>query len=158
MDIRTASNVMLAAMLGFMLLQPAMGALSDRIGRRACLLDFSGAMALCAAPLLHQLTAARDPATAFVLVFAALFILSFYTSISGLFKAELFPMHIRALGVGLAHSVSIALFGGSAEYIALLFKRAGREEWYFGYVACICAVAFVTALTMREPRRVSMAT
>lgn len=157
MNIKTTSNVMLAAMLGFMLLQPAMGALSDRIGRRKCLLLFSGLMTVCAVPLLTALSTVQTPAMAFLLVLTALAILSLYTSISGLFKAELFPQHIRALGVGLAHSISIAIFGGSAEYIALLCKQMGQEQAYFWYVAAICAIAFVTALFMREPRRVSMA-
>lgn len=156
MDIKTVSSVMLAAMLGFMLLQPAMGALSDRIGRRKCLLLFSGLMTLSAVPLLNALSNVSDPGVAFLLVLTALAILSLYTSISGLFKAELFPQHIRALGVGFAHSISIAIFGGSAEYIALLCKQAGHEQVYFWYVAAICAVAFATALFMREPRRASM--
>lgn len=156
MDIKTTSNVMLAAMFGFMLLQPAMGALSDRIGRRKCLLLFSGLMMLSAVPLLNALSTVSDPGVAFLLVLTALAILSLYTSISGLFKAELFPQHIRALGVGLAHSISIAVFGGSAEYIALLCKQAGHEQIYYWYVAAVCGVAFVTALLMREPRRVSM--
>ena len=95
---------------------------------------------------------------AWMLVFLALFILSFYTSISGLFKAEMFPAHIRALGVGLAHSISIAIFGGSAEYVALLFKAQGQEQLYFWYVALLCFVAFLTAYFMREPRRASMTT
>jgi MHS family alpha-ketoglutarate permease-like MFS transporter len=156
MDIKTVSNVMLAAMFGFMLLQPAMGALSDRIGRRKCLLLFSGLMTLSAVPLLSAISTVKDPGAAFLLVLTALAILSLYTSISGLFKAELFPQHIRALGVGLAHSISIAIFGGSAEYIALLCKQAGHEQVYYWYVAAICAVAFLTALFMREPRRATM--
>nr|WP_235936849.1 MFS transporter [Steroidobacter agaridevorans] len=156
MDIELTSNVMLAAMLGFMLLQPAMGALSDRIGRRKCLLLFSGLMTLSAVPILTALSTVKDAGLAFLLVLCALTILSLYTSISGLFKAELFPQHIRALGVGLAHSISIAVFGGTAEYIALLCKRAGQEHIYFWYVAAVCAVAFFTAWFMREPRRVSM--
>lgn len=156
MDIKTTSNVMLGAMLGFMVLQPAMGALSDRIGRRKCLLLFSGLMTLSAVPLLNALSTVSDPVAAFLLVLTALAILSLYTSISGLFKAELFPQHIRALGVGLAHSISIAIFGGSAEYIALLCKQAGHEEIYYWYVAAVCAVAFATALFMHEPRRATM--
>jgi len=156
MDIKLTSNVMLAAMLGFMLLQPAMGALSDRIGRRKCLLLFSGLMTVSAVPLLTMLSTVRDAGAAFLLVLAALTILSLYTSISGLFKAELFPQHIRALGVGLAHSISIAIFGGSAEYIALLCKQEGQEHVYFWYVAAVCSVAFLTALFMREPRRATM--
>jgi MFS family permease len=157
LDIESASWVMLVAMPGFMLLQPAMGALSDSIGRRRCLLIFSGLMTLAAVPLLHGLAAADSRGEALLLVWIALVIISFYTSISGLFKAELFPAHVRALGVGLAHSVSIAIFGGTAEYLALFLKRAGSEEAYFWYVAAVCAACFITAFFMREPRRASMA-
>jgi MHS family alpha-ketoglutarate permease-like MFS transporter len=144
---------MLAALVVYLLLQPLIGSLSDRIGRRACLLVFSGGMTLCAVPILVALSRVQSPASAFPLVVGALVLLSFYTSVSGLFKAELFPSHVRALGVGLAHSVSAALFGGSAEYLALLAKQAGRESWFFAYVAAVCFVAFLTAFGMKEPKR-----
>lgn len=156
MDLTTVSVVMTAAIIGFMLLQPLIGALSDRIGRRRCLLVFSGLMTICVVPLLTALSTVGSAGVAFVLVFSLLGILSFYTSISGLFKAELFPPHIRALGVGLGHSIAAAVFGGSAEFFALLFKKWGHESLFFWYVALICGISFVTALLMREPRRADM--
>jgi len=147
-----ASSVMIAATLGFMLLQPVIGALSDRIGRRTCLLVFTGGMALAAVPLFSALEGASNPYQAFALVACALFIMSFYTAVSGLFKAELFPTEVRALGVGLGHAIASALFGGTAEFVALQLKQAGAE-WVFGwYIAVVCAAAFVVSLTMREPR------
>ena len=83
-----------------------------------------------------------------MLVTAALTILTFYTSISGLFKAELFPSEIRALGIGLAHSIASGLFGGSAEFIALHMKQSGIE-WAFGwYVSAVCLASFVVILRM----------
>lgn len=156
LDLKSVSLVMTAAMIGFMLFQPLIGSLSDRIGRRRCLLVFSGLMTVLAVPLLKGLSTASGPLVAFVLVISALGVLSFYTSVSGLFKAELFPPHVRALGVGFAHSVSAAVFGGSAEYIALLLKQMGHEGLFFWYVAAVCAASFLTALMMREPRRESM--
>jgi MFS family permease len=156
MDVKTVSGVMTAAMVVFMLLQPAIGALSDRIGRRTCLLIFTGVMTLAAVPLLTALGKVEGPVQAFLLVLAALTILSFYTAISGLFKAELFPSHVRALGVGLAHSVSAAIFGGSAEYLALWFKQVGHEGWFFVYVAGLCLLSFLVALSTRMPRRDDM--
>src|SRR3546814_8740842 len=80
---------------------------------------------------------------AVLLVFAALTILSFYTSVSGLFKAELFPARVRALGVGLGHAIASAIFGGTAEYVALLLKQWGHEGLFGWYVSAICAVAFL---------------
>ena len=153
LEVTIASRIMLAAMVVFMLVQPAIGSLSDRIGRRTCLLIFTGLMTLAAVPILTALTHVRTSLGAFALVLSALLILSFYTSVSGLFKAELFPSHVRALGVGLAHSVATALFGGSAEYFALFAKQQGRETTFFWYVAAVCLVAFLTAASMREPKK-----
>ena len=153
LSVPEASRAVIGATVGFLLLQPIIGTLSDRIGRRTCLLIFSGGMTIGAVPLLDALGHAGSVTSALALAFAALGILSFYTSVSGLFKAELFPAHVRALGVGLAHSVATAIFGGTAEYVALALKQAGHEGWFPWYVATICAVSFFTALTMREPRR-----
>ncbi len=158
MDTRLVNRVMFWALCGFMLLQPLIGALSDRIGRRKNLLIFTGLMTVCAVPLLKGLSSAGSIATALPLVLASLTILSFYSSISGLFKAELFPPHVRALGVSMGHSIALALFGGTAEFFALSFKKAGHEQVYFYYVAAVCAASFIVALLMREPRRASMAT
>ncbi len=156
MDVKTVSGVMLGAMLVFMVLQPILGAFSDIIGRRKNLLIFSGTTTVLSVPLMHALQDVSSPFAAFALVALALFFLSFYTSVSGLFKAELFPPHIRALGVGMAHSVAAAVFGGSAEYVALAFKQAGHEEWFYWYVAIVCGFSFIVALRMREPRRADM--
>ena len=78
---------------------------------------------------------------------------SFYTSISGLVKAELFPMHVRALGVGLSYAIANALFGGSAEYVALWLKSIGMESTFFWYVTIMCGIALVAAITMPDTRR-----
>lgn len=152
MDVTTASRIMLVVTFAFLLLQPVLGILSDRIGRRTNLLIFSGGMTLFAVPLLGTIGKAQTMWAAGLLVFAALAIMSFYTSVSGLFKAELFPASVRALGVGLGHAIASAIFGGTAEYAALLLKQMGHEQAFAWYVSAICAVAFVVALRMREPR------
>jgi len=151
---KTASGVMTGAVVIFMLLQPIIGRLSDTIGRRNCLLIFSGAMTIAAVPLLSMLSEpGLSPGKAFALTVCALVILSFYTSVSGLFKAELFPSHVRALGVGFAHSVAAAIFGGTVEYVALLSKQLGHESVFYWYVAAAAGTAFLTALLMPEPSR-----
>jgi len=152
MDVAAASRTMLVVTFLFLLLQPLLGTLSDRIGRRTNLLIFSGGMTLFAVPLLGAIGEAQTMWSAGLLVFAALAIMSFYTSVSGLFKAELFPAHVRALGVGLGHAIASAIFGGTAEYAALLLKQMGHEQAFAWYVSAVCAVAFIVALRMREPR------
>ncbi|WP_277968926.1 MFS family transporter [Sphingomonas echinoides] len=149
MDAKSANWVMTAVLIPFALLQPVFGLLSDRIGRRTNMLLFGALATLATVPLLSLLANVQSAGAAFALVLAGLAINSLYTSISGLFKAELFPVHVRALGVSLAYGIGNALFGGSAEYVALSFKAAGNESGFYWYVTAICAVAFVTAVLMR---------
>lgn len=78
----------------------------------------------------------------------ALLIVSFHTSISGSLKAEMFPAQVRALGVGLSNAVTNALFGGSAEYVALSLKSAGIESAFFWYVTATGVLAFVISLML----------
>ena len=152
MDDRTANVVMTAVLFTYMAVQPAFGALSDRIGRRTSMIAFGALSTVATVPLMHAIGSVRDPFAAYGLVIAALAIVSFYTSISGIVKAEMFPVEIRALGVGFSYAVGNALFGGTAEYVALWFKGAGHETWFFWYAAALCAVAFATIL-LYVPRR-----
>jgi MHS family alpha-ketoglutarate permease-like MFS transporter len=152
MDARTASSTMTAALFCFMIMQPVFGALADKIGRRNSMLCFSVLMMLTTVPVLGALAQASDPFEAFWLVMAALMGVSFYTSISGLVKAELFPMHVRALGVGLSYAIANAAFGGTAEYVALWLKSIGHETVFFWYVAGMCGVALIATLAMPETR------
>jgi MHS family alpha-ketoglutarate permease-like MFS transporter len=148
MDSTTVSLVMTPALFCFMLMQPLFAMLCDRIGLKAHMLIFSGLAALFAAPLLYALEATTTPIMAFLLVMAAFTINAFYTSIAGLVKADMFPITVRALGVGLPYAIGNAGFGGTAEYVALAFKQAAIEEAFFFYVAAICAMAFLASLCM----------
>jgi MHS family alpha-ketoglutarate permease-like MFS transporter len=152
MTVPVASRVMIVATVAFMLFQPAIGALSDRIGRRTCLLIFTGGMTLFAVPLLGALARVGSAGEALLLVLTILLILSFYTSVSGLFKAELFPSGVRALGVGLGHAIASAVFGGTAEYVALGLKQAGQEFVFGWYIAAVCGFAFLVAWRMPSGR------
>jgi MHS family alpha-ketoglutarate permease-like MFS transporter len=153
MDTTTASTVMTAVLLVYMLLQPVFGAISDRIGRRNAMICFGTLATLATAPLLGALGHVAGAYAAFGLILSGLAVISFYTSISGLVKAELFPTEVRALGVGLSYAVANALFGGTAEYVALWFKSAGREGWFAWYVTALCALALLAALAMPDTRK-----
>jgi metabolite-proton symporter len=154
MHAKTASSVMTFALLAYMLMQPLFGALSDKIGRRTSMLWFGGLATLCTVPLLHALKDVSNPYAAFGLVTLALAIVSLYTSISGLIKAEMFPPEVRALGVGLSYAVGNAAFGGSAEFVALSLKSIGIESAFYWYVTAMCAIALVVSLRMRDPGKV----
>jgi MFS transporter, MHS family, alpha-ketoglutarate permease len=152
MNPRTVNTVMTAVLLCYMLLQPVFGAISDRLGRRNSMICFGVCMVLLTVPVLSALAHVTDPYAAFGLIILALAGASFYTSISGLVKAELFPMHVRALGVGLSYAIANAAFGGSAEYVALWFKSIGLESTFFWYVTALCGVALIAALSMPDTR------
>ncbi|MDB5797718.1 MAG: transporter, family, alpha-ketoglutarate permease [Paucimonas sp.] len=153
MSVKMASTVMTGALLVYMLIQPLFGALSDRIGRRTSMLLFGSLTALMTVPVLSALAAVKNPYAAFGLVVLALSVISFYTSISGLIKAEMFPMEVRALGVGLSYAIANAIFGGSAEYIALWLKSVGMETRFYWYVSAMCVVALLASIAMRETSR-----
>lgn len=139
----------------FMLIQPLMGALSDRFGRRPMLIVFGVLALFTTVPLLTALSQAHDAWTAFFLIFVALTISSLYSSISAVVKAELFPVEIRALGVGLPYAITVSLFGGTAEMIALAFKNAGHEELFYWYVTGCVFCSLLVYIFMRDPQRTS---
>jgi MHS family alpha-ketoglutarate permease-like MFS transporter len=132
-------------------MQPLFGALSDRIGRRTNMLLFGGLGAIATVPIFTALQGVHSPESAGALIILALAIVSFYTSVSGIVKAELFPPHVRAMGVGFAYAIANAVFGGTAEYVALWLKSVGHEPMFYWYVSAMMVVAFVASLKM--PRR-----
>lgn len=150
MHANVASIIMTVALFVFMLIQPIIGALSDKIGRRTSMLLFGGLSTVCTVPILSALHSVTSPYAAFALVMLALVIVSFYTSISGILKAEMFPAQVRALGVGLSYAVANALFGGSAEYVALSLKSFGVETAFFWYVTALGALAFMVSLMLHR--------
>lgn len=153
MSAKTASAIMTSALLVYMLLQPAFGALSDRIGRRQSMIWFGSLATLLTAPILLLLKQTHNPFIAFGLIISGLAIISFYTSISGLIKAEMFPQEVRALGVGLSYAIANALFGGTAEYVALGLKLIGKEEVFFLYVSVLCAICLLVSIKLPDLKK-----
>lgn len=152
----TASEIMLAALFCFMLMQPLFGWISDRVGRKPLLLYAFGGGMLATWPLLSAIAGTTNALAAFALIMAALTFQSGYSAISGLFKAEMFPTHIRALGVALPYAIANSVFGGSAEYVALGFKKAGHESNFYAYVSIVLAVGLLTVILMPDTRKASL--
>ena len=150
MDAKMASGIMTAALFVFMLLQPIFGGLSDKVGRRNSMIVFGALASLLTVPILTTLQDVTNPYLAFVMIVLALTIVSLYTSIGGLLKAEMFPPEVRALGVGLSYAVGNALFGGSAEYVALSMKAAGIETAFFWYVSGMCFIAMLVSFLLHK--------
>ena len=151
-----AALVSAGSLFLYMLLQPLVGALSDRIGRRPLLVVFGVLGVLFTVPILSRIAATDSPLEAFILIMAALVIVSFYTAINAVVKAELFPVEVRALGVGLPYALTVSLFGGTAEYVALWFRSIGHEQGFYWYVTACIGVSLLVYLRMPDTRSTSL--
>jgi MHS family alpha-ketoglutarate permease-like MFS transporter len=151
-----ATEIMTAALILFMLIQPLWGLAADRFGRKPILYVFGFGGVLVSVPVFTAISTARSPQTALALVLVPLVLLGSYTAISGLIKAELFPPHIRTLGVALPYAVGNMLFGGTAEYAALWFKQAGAESGFYWYLTAIIGMAAVGFVLLPETKRTSL--
>ncbi|MED3836845.1 MFS transporter [Peribacillus frigoritolerans] len=155
LDKEVVSWINFIALLIFVVLQPLAGMLSDRIGRRPLLLCFGIFGTLLTVPLFMIMEQTKNPIIAFLLMMVGLVIITGYTSINAIVKAELFPTEIRALGVGFPYAVTVAVFGGTAEFIALWLKSNGLEILFYYYVAACIAVSLIAYWRMSESSKVS---
>ena len=145
--------VSFATLVFALCLQPIYGAISDKVGRRWLLIWFGLMGTIFTIPLLKTLQSTKTAFGAFLLIAFAWIIVAGYTSINAVVKAELFPTVIRATGVGLPYAITVSIFGGPAESIALWFKSIGHETWFYYYLTSVIAVAFIVSVMMRDTLR-----
>jgi MHS family alpha-ketoglutarate permease-like MFS transporter len=151
-----AALVMFVALFIYACLQPVFGLLSDKIGRKPLLIGFGIAGTLFTVPLLTGLSKATMQWEAFLLIMLALVIVSGYTSINAIVKAELFPVHVRALGVGFPYAVTVAVFGGTAEAVALGLKKVGHESLFYWYVTVCIFISLCVFVFMQDTKKGSL--
>jgi MFS transporter, MHS family, alpha-ketoglutarate permease len=151
-----ATDLSAWSLIGFLVVLPITGWLGDRLGRRALLGASFGLLALSTWPILTALARQTSEAGALALLLAVLVLFSGYAAMSAVVKAELFPAHVRGLGVALPYALANAVFGGTAETVALSFKKAGLESGFYVYVSVVCSAAFVVAMRMRDTQKASL--
>ncbi|EAK0661172.1 MFS transporter [Campylobacter coli] len=153
MDKTLVNNLFLGALFILMIIQPLFGYIGDKIGHKRSLIIFCILAFVGIYPIFNLISsnAQSNASLVFILVVLLFIILSFYTSVAGIFKAKLFPEHVRALGTGLGYAISNAIFGGSAPWVALQFKNAGMENGFFVYIAVLTLLMFIA--TLRLPKK-----
>ncbi|EGD3144945.1 MFS transporter [Campylobacter coli] len=150
MDKTLVNNLFLGALFILMIIQPLFGYIGDKIGHKRSLIIFCILAFVGIYPIFNLISsnAQSNASLVFILVVLLFIILSFYTSVAGIFKAKLFPEHVRALGTGLGYAISNAIFGGSAPWVALQFKNAGMENDFFVYIAVLTLLMFIATLCL----------
>ncbi|EAJ0664839.1 MFS transporter [Campylobacter coli] len=150
MDKTLVNNLFLGALFILMIIQPLFGYIGDKIGHKRSLIIFCILAFVGIYPIFNLISsnAQSNASLVFILVVLLFIILSFYTSVAGIFKAKLFPEHVRALGTGLGYAISNAIFGGSAPWVALQFKNAGMENGFFVYIAVLTLLMFIATLCL----------
>ena len=151
-DKATATYIIAVALIWFTIMQPVFGALADRFGRKPMLLLFGIGGALVAVPTFLTLETVTSPVTATLLILIPLTLQAGYSANNALVKAELFPAHIRGLGVALPYAIGNAIFAGTLEMVALGLKGAGLEWVFYFYVAIVIGMAGVATLMLPETK------
>jgi len=140
----------------FMICQPISGHLADKVGRKNVMMGGMILSAIVAWPAFNAIAGSTSFWGTVALCCVPLICLSGYTAISAVVKAELFPAHMRALGVALPYALSNAVFGGIAEPAALAWKNGGHERYFYVYIALLMVGGFITAVLMRDTKKFSL--
>ena len=135
------------------LLQGAGAALAATVLRPR--LAFAAADSKGVSPVMTTLSHTHAVPVAFGLVMILVLCHSGYAAVNAVVKAELFPAHIRALGVALPYALANTIFGGTAEYVALWFKSRHMESGFYWYVTAMIACSLLVYLGMRETKHTS---
>ncbi len=143
------------SLLFAIVIHPLYGALSDRIGRKPLLLGFGIVGGLGTYPLLTTLKATPEPFVACLLVCLAWAVVTFYSAVSAIVQAEMFPTSVRASGIAVAHALTVVIFGSTTDYVALSFKSSGREDFYFIYASALILISLVFYIALPDSKATS---
>jgi MHS family alpha-ketoglutarate permease-like MFS transporter len=143
-----STTITMIALFVFMIAHPIAGVISDKVGRKKIMIIYGVLSMLTTYPIMIALGKTHDFGMAVLLITAALVILSLCTSISAIIKAELFPANIRSLGVSFPYALAVAIFGGTAESVALGFKQAGHANYFFWYITACSVVSLIVSFSL----------
>ncbi|GAA1541762.1 MFS transporter [Kribbella lupini] len=139
------------ANLGFAVSIMPAGWISDRVGRRPVMVTGAALVVVLAFPLMNLLQD-KDSSNAAkgVAVFVAGLVVGLMAGPGPAMLSEMFTTRARYTGLGLAYSLSNAVFSGSAGLIITeLIKRTKNIDIPAWYVMVTCAISVVALLTLR---------
>jgi len=154
-DPMVATWVNFIALTFLMLIQPLGGYISDRIGRKPVFLFFAIGATLWTWYFVFNLPKQDNPFMAFLFLIVSYTILCGYTSINAIFKAELFPARVRALGVGLSYGLANSLFAGTAPMLYEIAKTNDAVPVFVIYVTMCVIITLITILVVMSDKRAS---
>ncbi len=147
---KDSTLITLIALFVFMIAQPAAGLLGDYVGRKKIMIIYGVLASVTTIPIMALLGTTHQIWLSALLIIVVLLILSLSTSISAIIKAELFPVNVRSLGVSFPYALAVAFFGGTAEYIALLFKNIGHANYFYWYLTGCIIISLIVSIRMRD--------
>ncbi|WP_397474185.1 MFS transporter [Pusillimonas sp.] len=149
------SVISLIALSILMVLQPLGGFLSDRIGRRTLLVFFGIGGTLFTWVIFTILPQTTNALLSFSILTVGFIILTGYTSINAVVKAELFPTHVRALGVGFGYAIANSTFGGTAPVLYSAAQQTGMVSMFISYVTILIIGSLLVYLFLLRNRGVN---
>ncbi len=140
-----------ASLLALVVLVPIMGALSDRIGRKALLLTSCALCFILPIPAFYVLTQGASFSVVVLIQILFALAISLFSGAGPAAIAEIFPTRGRSTWMSSSYALAVAIFGGFAPYIAqTLIDVTGSKMAPTAYVMAAAVISFLTISRLRE--------
>ena len=144
----------MAAQTAGLIALPLWGSLSDKIGRKPVIYICAIDLAILQIPLMNFID--DRPWTLLVASTVGVVIVAAGGALLSSIMSEVFPTAQRTRSIGLAYSLSVAVFGGTAPYIYQWFVAHGLT-WASGfYVVALCILTLVSMYILPETKGVDL--
>lgn len=141
--------IIIVVMLGMLFVQPVIGLLSDRFGRRPFVIGGSIGLLLLAVPCFMLITSGS-----LVLIFAGLLVLAVllnaFTGVMASSLPAMFPTKIRYSALAIAFNISVLIAGLTPTLSAWLVEVTQNLYMPAYYLMAIAAVGLITGILMKE--------